>query len=163
VILLSGFLQLYDQCFGDVYRFVYSRVGNQWDTDDLVSEVFTKAHRRWSTVRGDARAWLFTIARHTVTDFYRTKQREIPDQEAVEGLTAEGDDPHARTPDLDCLQAALEQLDERQREMISLRYFAGLTYRELARSLNLREGTVKVRVYRLLGKVKEMVERCLMD
>ncbi len=160
---MSGFLELYDQCFDDVYRFVYSRVGNQWDADDLVSEVFTKAHRRWSTVRKDARAWLFTIARHTVTDFYRTKKREIPDQEAVERLSANGGDPYARTPELDCLQAALEQLDERQRELISLRYFAGLTYGERGGSLNLKEGTVKVRVYRLLGKVKEMVERCLID
>lgn len=67
----DDFLDLYESCFDDVYRYIYFKVGNSWDTDDIVSDTFKRAYEKYKTVKVDSRAWLFTIARNAVTDFYR--------------------------------------------------------------------------------------------
>ncbi len=160
---MAGFLDLYDSSFDDVYRYVYFKVGNKWDTDDLVSDIFSKAVQKWSTVRGDRRAWLFTVSRNTVTDFYRRRGREVPTAAVTENSSAAATDLAEQSLALECLREALGTLSQEQRELVSLRYFAGLRHNQIARTLEVSEGSIKMRVHRLLGQIKELVEKCLIE
>lgn len=156
------FLTVYDQCFDDVYRYVYFKVGNKWDADDIVSEVFAKAFQGFDALKGDARPWVFKIAHHAVVDFYRAKGREVP----APSLNAIFDGPESDAVDSEaetaCLKLALQQLDSEQRELINLRYFAGLRHAQVAEALKMTAGAVKMRISRLLEQVRGMVEQCLM-
>ena len=82
--MADEFLQLYEDCYDDIYRYVYCKTGNPWDTDDIVSDVFLKAFRHFDPNRRTHKAWLVTIARNTTVDYYRKSGRELPG-EAPEG------------------------------------------------------------------------------
>lgn len=160
---MAGFLDLYDNSFDDVYRYVYFKVGNKWDTDDLVSEIFLKAFQKRATLRHNERAWLFTVARNTITDYYRVRGREVPDEAAKDPspcCSANSEDSNLA---LECLREALVSLNPMQRELINLRYFAGLRHREVAKVTGISEGSTKMRVHRILSQIKELVEKCLVE
>ena len=158
----STFLDFYDRCFDDVYRYVYFKVGNKWDTDDIVSEVFMKAFQGFGGVRGESRPWVFTIAHHTVVDFYRRKGREVSAPSTGDLLGCNDLEDMDKEAEAECLRLVLQRLDEESRELINLRYFAGLKHTQVAETLNLTAGAVKMRVSRLLEQVRGMVEQCLM-
>lgn len=155
---------MYDECFDDVYRYCYSKMGNKWDTDDVVSEIFRKAFEHYSSLKGhsNGKAWLMTIARNTVYDFYRRKKDTLGG-DAVEWLV-QPDLSAAQLEakeDLECLNKALAYLPDEDREYIRLKYFAGLKYREIGELAGKSEETVKTRVFRLLKKVGVLVRNCM--
>lgn len=160
-MLANDFLHLYEHHFDDIYRYVYCKTGNTWDTDDIVSEVFLKAYRHYDQARKNEKAWLVTIARNATVDFFRKARREIPTdvQETLEFINV--------LPDLEnelekaCLKVALRNLDNSEFELINLRFFCGLKFKEMAVVLGTRQGTIKMRVYRTLEQVRKKVEQCL--
>lgn len=155
------FLTLYDATFADVYRYVYCRVGNKWDADDIVSEVYVKAFENFAAVQGSTRSWLFTIARNAVADFFRTKGREQPNSLVGSLLDQNAETPSDQQAEMDCLAQAMQALDSEQRELIYLKYFASLKHSQVAEVLKTTEAAVKMRVSRLLKQMKEMVQQCL--
>jgi len=83
--LEDQFIEIYDENFDDVYRYVYVKIGNKWDAEDIVSETFRKAFEKFSSFqRGSSpKSWLMTIARNTIIDFYR-KKKSVPIGEEME-------------------------------------------------------------------------------
>lgn len=161
--MAESFLMLYDRYFDDVYRYVYSKTGNRWDTDDLVSEIFTKAFEKFPAVAGDPKAWLFTVARNLAIDFYRGRGRKpaLLGSEEPPGEDVKWDDQLIKTEETRCLKMALDSLPEEGREIIRLRYFANLKHRQIAGILQKNEGAVKMRIRRVLDELREMVDKCL--
>lgn len=159
--LAEEFLRLYDRYFDDIYRYIYFKVGNKWDVDDIVSEVFVRAYQHMDARKTDQKAWLFAIARNAVVDFYRKSGREMADEniDKLEALPFE--ESIEEMEEMNCLGKALQSLDEDQREIIALRYFAGLKYSQIAELLNIQEGAAKMRIHRILEHLKEMVGQCL--
>ncbi|WP_079913762.1 RNA polymerase sigma factor [Paenibacillus sp. 32352] len=158
------FVLIYDGCFNDVYRYVYSKVGNKWDTDDIVSEIFRKAFEKYESLQdhSNARAWLFTIARHTVIDFYR-RRKDVPTGEEMERVASQESFAAEveQEEELDCLQKVLAFLPEEDRELVKLKYFAGLKHREIGDVLSKSEEVIKMRAFRLLKKMSILVKNCL--
>ncbi|MBD2871649.1 RNA polymerase sigma factor [Paenibacillus arenilitoris] len=158
------FIDLYDQYFDDLYRYVYYKVGNKWDADDIVSEAFRKAYERHSTLRenSNAKAWLMTIARNAVIDFYRRRKPAVPVEQLNE-LAQPGafEEQFAPDDDLDCVRKTLDLLTQEDRELVNLRYFAGMKNREIGEMLAKSEETIKTRVFRLLKKMNILVTNCL--
>ncbi len=159
------FLAMYDQYFDDIYRFVLFKTGNRWDTDDLVSEIFRKAFRKFHTEAIDLpnqKAWLLTIARHTVIDYYR-KRKEVAyghDPE-VYGYTQVSLLFQKPDPRNDCLQESLLSLTPDERELINLKYVAGLKYGEIGEMLGKAEQWLKVRSQRVRHKMAQFINRCM--
>ncbi|WP_442598737.1 RNA polymerase sigma factor [Neobacillus sp. D3-1R] len=158
------FIDMYDRFFNHVYRYVYSKVGNKWDTDDVVSDVFRKAFERFSTLQEDsnAKAWLMTIARHTVIDFYR-KKKDVVTGEVME-ILAQSDSFEEKVEmedDMECLQKAMSYLPEEDQELIKLKYFGELKYKEIVQVIGKTEEALKTRVFRLLKKVGILVKKCI--
>lgn len=139
-----------------VYAYVAYRIGDGPDAEDVTSDVFERALRyrhRYDASKGDPVAWLLGIARRCVAGFAegRLFLSEAPDDPAPGDLEEE-------TVRRLSLGAAVATLDERDRELIALRYGADLTARQIARLLEMRTNTVEVALHRALGRLRHVLE-----
>ncbi len=154
------FMAIYDSFFDDIYRYVFVRIGARWDADDLVSEIFRKALEAYSPKIQNPSAWLFRIARNTVTDFYR-KKRELPlgggIGESWPGETCFELDVETRERVLG-LRKCLSMLSQEDFDLISLHYFSGMTYKDMSRLLHKSEGSVKMKVMRAKNRLGNFVK-----
>ena len=139
--------QLYTGFRDRVLGYIRSHVFNSADAEDLCSEVFEKALRRWDGYDPSCAApgtWLYAITRNTVIDYYR---RARPTEELPEDLTADGlpEDGLLQEAALEELAAALEKLPDELTDIIVLRYYDGRPLTEIAEVLGVSYGMVKIR------------------
>jgi RNA polymerase sigma-70 factor, ECF subfamily len=138
-----------------VYSYCAYRLGDGPDAEDATSDTFERALRYRSSFdsrRGTPSAWLVGIARRAVDDLLSrrlTTVEDVPEQYAPE---------HDPTLRLDLAQA-LAQLDDRERELVALRYGADLTARQIGELLELRTNAVEVALHRALGRLRVELER----
>lgn len=160
--LQMDFISLYDLCFDDIYRYILFKTGSRWDTDDIVSDVFRKAYENYGSQKGNPRGWLFTIARNTVIDYYRRK-KDIAvgnDLELYPSPYRFEEDVEKRD-ELNCLKRSLQALSGDEIEIINLRYFAEMKYAEIGDTLGRTENSVKMKCFRITGKLRELVKKCM--
>jgi RNA polymerase sigma-70 factor (ECF subfamily) len=144
----EAFARLYDAYVERVSRYIYFRVSEEIDTEDLVSQVFLKAWEnldRYKMGSSPFIAWLYTIARNLVIDHYRTKKDVLPLEEAI-ALPSEMEmpDEEAQTRfDLQAMRDALQFLTSDQQQALILKYIAGLPNDSIAKIMNKQEGTVR--------------------
>jgi len=149
---------LYADQLPRVYNFFRYRVGDGAVAEDLTSLTFEKAWVARNRYRRDLASfsmWLFTIARNVATDHYRRRRVHAP-LEAAEHVSG-GDDPHdlvARRQELERLSRMLEQLPDRDRELVSLKYGAELTNRAIAKQMKLTETNVGTLLHRAVQKLR---------
>ena len=151
----DAFAQLYDGYVDRVYRYIFFRVSDDLTAEDLTSQVFLKA---WENlVRYEPRsspflAWLYTIARNTVIDHYRTSKQSVSLDE-VTSLAGEGDgldDQIEQYFEAESLREALYELTDEQQQVLILKFIAGFTTEEVARQMDKREGAVRALQMRAL-------------
>lgn len=159
------FCELYSEFFSRINCYLRSRVRNRWDADDLTTVVFMKA---WEKFEQYSRAypfasWIFRIAHNTYVDYVR-KHREVPvDQEEM--LGGEADDTwqpelHALTSEeFSLLRNRLDLLSRSQKDVLTLRYFAGLKISQVADLLGKTESSIKMISHRGLRRLRIMYER----
>ncbi|MFF2886366.1 RNA polymerase sigma factor [Paenibacillus sp. NPDC057967] len=159
------FVAVYDEYFDDVYRFVLYKTGNRWDTDDLVSEIFRKAfqhYRNRPVDEGRVKPWLFTIARNTVIDHYRKKQEWVYGHDPeVLGYTHISELMETIDLQHDCLKQSLLALAPDEREMINLKYIAGMKYSEISQVIGKAELWLKTKVQRIRQKMALSINKCM--
>ncbi len=159
----EAFGQLYSLYFDRIFRYVWLKVGNITDAEDLTAVVFLSAWRgidHFSPKHETSFAgWLFRLAHNAVVDRYRRAQDSIPlDSVAVEPLNGREDsDPEAeieRRLTLAELRQALYTLTEEQREVVQLRFIEGLSAREVGDIMGKQEGTVRGMQYRAIEALR---------
>jgi RNA polymerase sigma-70 factor, ECF subfamily len=155
----EAFGRIFDEFNGPIYRFVASRVGRPSDAEDLTQLIFVKALEALPryTARGiPFGGWLFRLARNAVIDHVRTRRDHLeltaefqrPTEEAGPEATA------ALRQDLDAVARALGALTDEQREVIELRFFAGLSAREAAEAMGKQEGTIRGLQFRAIASLR---------
>ena len=155
--------ELYALYFPRVYRYILARTGNSYDAEDLTEEVFMKvleAIERFEWREAPFSAWLFRIAHNAVISQRRkdgARGRSAPLTEWL-ALDSQGPDElvENRLALRDIMNAA-QKLPEAQRQVIALRFGAGLSVAETARAMNKGEGNVKVIQHKAIAKLREMV------
>lgn len=156
---LQAYASIFDAYHVAVYRFVASRVGNPSDAEDLTQLVFVKALEalpRFAARGIPFGGWLFRLARNTVIDHVRTR-REHSELEAATSRATEDVGPEVMAvlrDDLRAVAIALQELTEDQREVIALRFFAGLSAREAAEAMGRQEGTIRGLQFRAIGALR---------
>ena len=167
---LQAFNQLVLRFQDGVYGLTLRMLGSSQPAEDATQEAFIKAWRRIDTYRGGSfRSWLFTIAANQARDELRRRQRrpaqsldEARDNPDRPDLDPPGDEP---APDAEAergeMRAALERalmtLPDDWREVVVLSDVHGMDYREISEATGLALGTVKSRLSRARGRLREVI------
>lgn len=146
------------------------------DAEDGVQEVFLKVQRRISTFRGEAAlsTWLYQVALNTLRDHRRKVVRQtramdmsvVSDQAADPGFENQGDAPEveaSRAERREMVREALDRLPAKFREVLVLRELQGLAYRDIARILEVKQGTVESRIFRARERLAKELKRMGVD
>jgi RNA polymerase sigma-70 factor (ECF subfamily) len=148
---------------------IYRVLGANEDARDLCQEVFLKAYRALGGFKQEARfsSWLYQIALNACRD--RLRRRRGRTQVSLDEIGEGGQEPTQAGPtalelveanDLArAVQAAIAALPHEQREVIALKEYQGLTFVEIAEALDVPVSTVKTRLYRGLGQLRQQLER----
>ena len=139
---------LYQEYYDRIVRYIFVRIGDQSEAENLAGDVFLKALKSFDSFHGhggQVRGWLFKIAHNLMVDYVRkaSKQKfilfndiEIPDKSSIE-------ETMEKKFEVERLSKALKQLTPAQREVIGLRYFAGLSSDEVGKILGKSNGAVR--------------------
>ncbi len=149
----------YAELLPRVYNFFIYRVDDAALAEDLTATTFERAWQGRSRYRHEQSAfqtWLFGIARHVAADHFRQPRRSVSltqaadraDDQIVEAAVE-------RRGEVEKLLALLERLNDREREIVALKYGADLSNGEIARVLKLSETNVSTLIYRLVGKLRK--------
>jgi len=152
------FAELYRDSRDDVFAYVHSLLRDRSAAEDVTALAFERAYRRrrsFDRGRGSRRGWLFGIARNAALDELRRRKRQAE-------LADDVADPHATAPDdaadaalrRAALQRAMASLAPRERELVALKFFAGLTNAEIAQAIGVSASNAGTRLHRVIEKLR---------
>src|SRR5689334_20913378 len=153
-----AFERLYRSSRDDVYAYVASLLRDAPAAEEVTAAAFERAYRkrnRFDPERGEPRAWLFGIARNAALDELRRRgrQAELTAEPAdLDSFGFEGTEHDERRL---AVSGALESLEPRERELIALKFFAGLANAEIAQVLGLSESNAGTKLHRAMTKLRE--------
>lgn len=159
-VLKHDFIKLYDESYDDIYRYIYFKTNSKWETDDLVSEIFKRAYEKFDTVTGNYRAWLFTIARNSVIDYYRKKNKFYTIEEMddyADSINVE--DNLVKKDMMEYLKKSLKSLPMDEMEIIMLRYFSDLKFKEISEITGKDKDFLKTKSSRIIKKLRILVKK----
>lgn len=149
---------IYAEQLPRVYNYFRYRVGTGPVAEDLTSITFEKAWRsrhRYRRDRGAFSTWLFTVARNVAVDHWRQQRPDVPLEHAMEVPGGPAPDELAeRRSDVARLGRLLETIEERERELLSLKYGGGLTNRAIAQLTGLTESNVGTILHRTIQDLR---------
>lgn len=157
---------LYERYFDRIYKYVYLKVGNPTEAEDITEQVFVKmieAIAKFQWQGSTFASWLYRIAHNQVVDTLRQHSRRshVPLEPVGDTLpSAESDDPsrHAERSDLKGhLQEALTHLTDLQAQVITLKFGAEMSNAEVAAILDRTEGAVKALQYSALQNLQKLM------
>ncbi len=155
---MKAFSALYDYFVDKIYKFVYFKVPAS-EAEDLTENIFVKVlenSQNYAVAKGSFSTWIYTIARNTVIDFYRTNKQDLSLQEAIL-LEDHGQDTTRRVEGVlnaKILKHAIAKLPEKYRDLLVLRFIDDMEYAEMADILDKSEGSIRVDLHRALKKLK---------
>ena len=155
-----GFSQLVDIYSSRLFGYFYRLTGNRDDANELLSELFLKVIEKIGSCKAETfEPWLFKIASNLFTDYIRSKKRrekmlnKVAEQTQIETPPDKNDGYLA-----DKLTRQLRRLDVETAEIITMRYYSGLSFEELAKIRNEPLGTCLSKVHRGIKRLRQLME-----
>lgn len=155
------FTKIYDRYLDNIYRFVYIKVNSSQIAEDLTSEVFLKTWEKYQARTGikNPKAYLYTVARNLVIDFYRQKGQasimsieekdiEVPGQDDLENVNKDQEN-------LAQVRTALAKIRPEYQDVIILRHIDGLAIKDIAKIIDKSKGATRVMLHRAMEELKE--------
>jgi RNA polymerase sigma-70 factor (ECF subfamily) len=159
----TDFETVYQTELPRIYNFFRYRVGDDQIAEDLTAETFEKAWKHRDRYRKDLASfstWLFIIARRVATDHFRKRRGTVPLEEAKRLADPQIlEDEAQERAEFRQLAVVLARLAERERELVALKYGAGLTNRAIARISGLSESNVSTILHRLTSQLRAQLEK----
>ncbi len=157
----KAFGELYNLYVEQVFRYLYSRLGNVHDAEDATAQTFLAAFESFDTFRqnGHFAPWLFTIARNKAMDHFRQRKNTASIVEMVD-IPVEYD-PLSGVIQSDqavAVSKLIQVLPEEERELLRLRFLAEMSFPEIAYFLQRNEEAAKKSIYRLLARLHSQLE-----
>lgn len=160
----DAFGALYQRHMDAIYRYVYLRVGDTKDAEDLTEQTFLNA---WEALPGYTHrgnpftSWLYRIAHNVVVDHHRRRRPILSTPLADRGEQASRPpttlDQVIQAEEADTLAAAIAQLPEEQQQIVILRFVEGLRHAEVARIMDKSEGACRVMQHRALAALNRLL------
>ncbi len=156
-----AFELLYQRYVRSVFGLALRRLRDRQRAEDAVQETFTAVWRSAASYlpeRGPAAPWLYAVARNAIVD--RQRARAEPPAEAVDSPSADPGPPDQVEASFVAWQVhrALEELPDKEREVVELAYWSGLSQSEVAEFLHIPLGTVKTRTRSALARLADLLE-----
>ncbi|PCI25450.1 hypothetical protein COB57_01885 [Candidatus Peregrinibacteria bacterium] len=153
----AAFAELYEKYFSKIYNFVFYKVYSQENAEDITADVFHKVIEnvdKFNAKKGNFSQWIYSIARNTVVDFFR---KRFPTDNIEDIFDAPARDDVEREVSakisLEKVEKYLRTLKPQQREIIILRVWENLSYKEIALIIGKNESAVKMSFSRIVGKM----------
>ncbi len=156
---IAGQERIYVEYHPKVLKYITARVSNRSDAEDLASNVFLKVFKNLSgfdSERASISTWIYTITRNTLIDYFRKLNIDSPlyDNE----IASENVEETILSEELlEALAAALENLEERERDIIVLRYYDGKTLGDIASLMNISYSYVKILHKKAIEKLRTVL------
>ncbi len=156
----TAFDALYRSSRDDVFAYAAGLLRDRGAAEDVTAQAFERAYRRRSSFnpkRGTRRAWLFGIVRNAALDELRRRSRQAalvaePEDQSAAGRVEEVVEAALRRS---TIRAAIADLAPRERELVALKYFAGLDNSEIAAVTGTSESNAGTRLHRVIEKLRE--------
>jgi RNA polymerase sigma factor (sigma-70 family) len=156
----ARFDALYRETASDLFAYVLTLLRDRAAAEDVTALTFERAYRRQSAFdarKGTQRAWLFAIGRNAALDELRRRKRTAallsdPEDQAPPPPPDDAAETAARRA---TVRAALAQLDPRERELIALKFHAGLSNAEIAKVLGISVANAGTRVHRAVTRLRK--------
>lgn len=158
----EAFAELYNAYVDKIYKYIYYKVGNEQDAEDLCEQTFMKAWEaigRYTWYGHPFSSWLYKLAHNLVVDHYRTRRDTTPLNNII-STSAEPADPHNlyhQTLDADELVGAIGQLTSEQRQVIALKFIEGYDNSEISQMMNKKESAIRALQYRALHSLQNIL------
>lgn len=155
---LEKFSDLYNHYIDKIYKFIYYRVSDKNICEDIISDVFLKALeniKNFDLKRAYFSAWLYKIAYNSTVDYYRQKK----DFTDIDSLWDLGDDNFLKNfnnnSKIEEIKKYLENFSNSQKEIIIMRVWDDLSYKEISEITGKSEASLKMSVSRILSKLRK--------
>ncbi len=165
----EAFGDLYVRYLDSIYRYIYYRVGNREEAEDLTESVFLKA---WKAIdnyqqRGlPFQAWLYRIARNVVIDSHRKPKAQMVDIETQYDLPDTSVRVEQQVADKFQIKHVLDvvrELEPLQQEVLTLRFLSGMNHKEVASILGKQVGAVRVLQHRAVRALQRRLQLQVKD
>lgn len=156
------FEDFYEANFNKVVQYIYKKLGNMQDSEDLASDVFVYCYSHYDSYdpeKSSLNTWLYLIVNSRLKNRYRDAKTYVDLEELVGVIPDE-------TVDMDAgiylqqlrtgLEQALKKLPERQRRIVTMRYFEDRSNAEIAEIMNMTQGNVRVQLSRALDVLENL-------
>ena len=157
----KAFGELYKLYVEQIFRYLYSRVGNVHEAEDVTAQTFLVAFESFDRFREDGHfaSWLFTIARNKAMDHFRQRKNISCIDEAA-NIPVENDPLYGviQLEQMAALSKLIQALPEEDRELLRFRFLAAMSFPEIAHFLHRNEDAVKKSIYRLLARLHSQLE-----
>lgn len=166
---LASFQKYYEEYMPKIFRYVFSKVGDRELAEDLVSEISLKAYEHFDSYdeKYPFGGWFYGIARNHLIDHYkRSAKQQHSSLDEIENLVADSSSPLADTIESMKhaeLKAALAKLDDDEKELVTLHYLSGYSYREIGTLFKKEENTVKVATHRAIARLQKILPSYVAD
>ena len=157
----QAFGNLYQRYIHQVVRYLYNRLGNTRDAEDVAAQTFMAAYEAFGSFKREKyfSSWLFTIARNKSVDHFRKSRPTVQLQETTPLTSHEAPEKLLeRADELNDIARLIRDLPDEEQELMRLRFVAELSFPEMAALLRRRTEAVKKAVYRILAKIKAQLE-----
>ncbi|MDX2359870.1 MAG: sigma-70 family RNA polymerase sigma factor [Crocinitomicaceae bacterium] len=152
---------LYDKYFEQIFRFVFKRLGGKEDeAGDITQQTFIKAMGNLNKYEDRGlpfSSWLYRIAQNEVSMFFRNKKKNysVPiDENRIQDVAAEANlTSYMSIDEQEQLIEMLNEMEEEHLNLIELRFFQGLSFKEIAAIYSITEANAKMRTYRILERI----------
>jgi len=162
---VDAFGDLYSIHLDAIFRYIYYRIGDVQDAEDLTEQVFLKA---WEALPGYQQkgkpftSWLYRIAHNIVIDHHRRRKKDVFSVDQLNSEEPEKDQKSAlqtviESEEAKVLETALSQLSDEQQQVIILRFVEGFSHKDIAQVLNKKEGACRMIQYRALTKLQNII------
>lgn len=162
----DAFGELYERYVDRIYNYIYYRVGNAHDAEDLTARVFLrvlKALPRYVDRGAPFASWLYRIAHNLVANHHRDKRRRpslsIDDLPLISNWREAPEQVVERHDDERSLWGAINELSEDRRELLTLKFGEGLSNAQIGNLMGRTEGAIKSLYHRTLISLREELER----
>ncbi|MED4753701.1 sigma-70 family RNA polymerase sigma factor [Brevibacillus choshinensis] len=161
------FTQIYDAYYTRIYKYVCYRINNHYAAEEICSHIFEVVISKYSSFspgKSNFEVWLFAIARNAVTDYFRSRKKKravfsldsilemVLAKPSPEDMVIQGDNNRA-------LFLALAKLSDKERNIIAMKYAAGLKNSEIADLLGVSGSNIGVVLYRSLKKLQKELDK----